>query len=281
MTCPCPTAPDPVPIISLTDAERASLNNRHASDYLFWLCRHRIGDTATDLFRLAGLGWEYLEKQLELAKRVYGYPDSVSYSSLSLNHTLATEYSIAVGKAYGGDLPFGNAYGWDLPVLSDLQHPSNLLIYRWFDSGVKAVTLRPEFVIEYTAALDRLFLVTWALAKLDAELDEEYRLIEKCVNPPLWPSWVYSFWDSGYHTSQQRAQDAVQLWLEGSKWHTQSVERAQLVAEAEEILKGPRKLVKDARARGDIQMAEWAVPEGDEWWRTELDRGKASLVATA
>jgi len=46
--------------------------------------------TAVDLIWLAGLGWEYLDKQREQAELVYGYPDS---SILTVNWALLTGYS--------------------------------------------------------------------------------------------------------------------------------------------------------------------------------------------
>jgi len=116
--------------------------------------------TAVDLFWLARLGWEYLDKQREQAELVYGYPDS---SILTVNWALLTGYSSAVEDACGRDLL----------VYEDLRHPSNLHIYRWFDNDLDREPQSPELALDYTAALNKLFLVTFALAKLEREIGEE------------------------------------------------------------------------------------------------------------
>ena len=242
-------------------AQQASLNNRGAYSHLYHLCRLCIAGTAIELFRLAGLGWEYLDKQHELAERVYGYPDSISGSIFTVNWVLL--------RVYSDDVEY--AYGRQLPVCHDLRHPRNLPILRWFDGGLEGGLPKPELAGDYTAALDKLFLVTWALAKLAAELDEEHRLIDWYLKYPQWLTWTSHIWDWRRNTSQKRIEDTVQSWLAGRGWDTQGDERMKLVTEAEQAWQHAQKLVKDADARGDLQMAEWAVPEGDEWWRTGLD----------
>jgi len=66
--------------------------------------------------------------------------------------------------------------GRDLLVYEDLRHPSNLHIYRWFDNDLVREPQSPELAPDYTAALNKLFLVTFALAKLEREIGEEFSI---------------------------------------------------------------------------------------------------------
>jgi len=240
------------------DANRAATNNRATSEHLAHLGNDLICGVAMDLFTLAGLGWGYLDK---LQKYPKGYPDYLCLRIPTVNLILRLVYTGAVSVASGRSLP----------VYSDSRHTTNLHIYRWFDSEVQRERQRPEYAADYTAALDKLFLVTLPLAKLEAEIEEEYRLIKDCREPPQSLPWVSSIWDWCRNTSQRQVEAAVQLWLAGSSWDTQSPERAKLVAEAQEAWECAQQLVEDGKARGELQMAEWALPEGDEWWGAELD----------
>jgi len=225
------------------------------------MCSGDIAATAVDLFWLAGLGWEYLDKQREQADLVYGYPDLVSGSILTVNRALLAEYSSAVE----------NAYGRQLPVCEGLRHPRNLPIYRWFDNDLGREPQRPELAPGYTAALNKLHLVTFALAKLELEIGEEYRLLQEYLEHPRWHSWTPSIWGGGNDKWQKRVEGVVELWLAGSQWHTQGDERARLVTEALEAWKHAEALVKGAEGRGELQMSRWALPAWDEWLTLGID----------
>ena len=220
-----------------------------------------MADTATDLFWLAGLGWEHLDKHHEQTEQVYDSPDSVPEGMLTANWSIAMSYCMAVQWASGKRLP----------VIQNFRHPSNLPMYRWFDNQRECEPATPQLA-DYIAAFDRLFLVIFALSKLEGEIDKEYELIRVYLECPQWPSWASAIWGWRSNSSQQQVvEGTVELWLPGSGWDTQGEERAKLVAEGEKAWQHAQTLVEDAKARGELAMAKWALPQRDAWSRMELD----------
>ena len=213
------------------------------------------------MFWLAGLGWEYLDQQREQAELVYGYPESVSGSDLTVNQELLFQYSYAVEDTYGRDLP----------VYEDLRHPSNLPRYHWFDNDLDREPQSPELVPSYTTALDKLFLVTFALAKLEIEIGEECRLIQEYREHSLRNTWTSSIWGWRGESWHKRVEGAVELWLSGHNWDTQGEERARLVTEAQKAWDHAEELVKGAEERGELQMSKWALQAWDMWLAPEID----------